>query len=270
MGNSLPKVFLLYPLLILCGLSLIGCNPDQTAGQQGADTLTEAGDTLREGEGLAAFAHLQEAGVDFLATGNEPFWSLHIDFGGQLRFTTLEGDTLLADLPEPNREKPKGQVQFEASSLVATVEATPCQDDMSGARLSHRVAVTFKGITYTGCGRYLFGAAALDHNWTLSALAGAPVPAPQLPLGLPTLHLQVLEQQVQGFTGCNRLTGRVLIDRDRIRFFPLATTRMACLGQDLEQPFLEALQQTNRYRVEGNHLLLLQDQTELLRFIRQD
>src|SRR5687767_1806169 len=48
---------------------------------------------------------------------------------------------------------------------------------------------------------------------------------------------------VAGTTGCNRLTGTFeLPTPGEIKFSPLATTRMACAGTNVEPQFVEALQ----------------------------
>lgn len=72
---------------------------------------------------------------------------------------------------------------------------------------------------------------------------------------------------VTGSTGCNRITGTAaLTGESAIHFSPLATTRMACIGENNEVAFLAALAKANDWRYADNQLLLYQDNQLLLRF----
>jgi heat shock protein HslJ len=63
--------------------------------------------------------------------------------------------------------------------------------------------------------------------------------------------------RVRGFTGCNNLTGAFEQDAERLRFKPLATTRMACLPEnEVEGQFTSALGATATQRIAGNTLEL--------------
>jgi heat shock protein HslJ len=73
-----------------------------------------------------------------------------------------------------------------------------------------------------------------------------------------------------GFTGCNRVSGPVSSDGDKVHFGPLATTRMACLDTNLgrqESGLIKALNAAKRQRIIGDTLTLLDDAGSLARFI---
>jgi heat shock protein HslJ len=61
-----------------------------------------------------------------------------------------------------------------------------------------------------------------------------------------------------GSGGCNRLMGRAGIKGEAITFAPIATTRMACAPDIMQQErkLLDALQATRSYRLEGTALTL--------------
>ncbi len=62
---------------------------------------------------------------------------------------------------------------------------------------------------------------------------------------------------VSGNTGCNNLKGTFeLTGVNFIKFSPLATTRKACLGNNKEARFLEAIGQANNWSISNNQLLL--------------
>jgi heat shock protein HslJ len=64
--------------------------------------------------------------------------------------------------------------------------------------------------------------------------------------------------KVSGSSGCNRFTGSYEATDDQLTFGPLATTRMACAQDimDQEQGFLNALAATTTYRIVGTTLTL--------------
>ena len=66
--------------------------------------------------------------------------------------------------------------------------------------------------------------------------------------------------KVYGFTGCNRLTGPVMWSGTKVRFGPLATTKVACLDVNVgrvEAGFLTALNAAERQQIIGDTLNLL-------------
>lgn len=74
----------------------------------------------------------------------------------------------------------------------------------------------------------------------------------------PHIILHPASRRVGGSGGCNRLTGSFEREGDRLTFGKLAGTLMACpAGMGIEKKFLEALGQTSRARITGQHLELL-------------
>jgi len=66
--------------------------------------------------------------------------------------------------------------------------------------------------------------------------------------------------RVSGYSGCNRFSGTYRRDPDggsHLFMGALAGTRMACVGPDVETPYLEALGRVQGYRITGQHLELL-------------
>lgn len=70
--------------------------------------------------------------------------------------------------------------------------------------------------------------------------------------------------RVAGFTGCNRLNGGLqLLENGGITFSQVAVTKMACLGENSEQAFLNALNKASKWSI-SNHQLLLSDGNQTL------
>lgn len=64
--------------------------------------------------------------------------------------------------------------------------------------------------------------------------------------------------RVSGSGGCNRIMGGFDFDGDKLHLSRMVSTRMACLGGlEQEQRFLQSLSVVERYRINGDHLELL-------------
>ena len=63
--------------------------------------------------------------------------------------------------------------------------------------------------------------------------------------------------RVSGSTGCNKLNGSFALSAaNSMKFSPLATTRMACVGDNVESKFLEVLGKVNSWAIINKQLLL--------------
>jgi len=119
-----------------------------------------------------------------------------------------------------------------------------------------RLVETFPG---ESCGARGVTHALEGTRWVLTRLQGKPVRlAPQqreLMIGFDrTAH------RVSGYSGCNQFSSSYERGPDgsgKLLMGPVAGTRMACVGPDLETPFLEALGRVQGSRITGQHLELL-------------
>jgi putative lipoprotein len=77
--------------------------------------------------------------------------------------------------------------------------------------------------------------------------------------------------RVTGSTGCNRLTGTYKKTGSDLKFLPIVTTMMACMGPvgDQEHKFNSALDETTHYRIKGTTLLLLNENDVVAKFKAQ-
>ena len=94
------------------------------------------------------------------------------------------------------------------------------------------------------------------HQWNLTELKGETVvitagTQPNL------LFFPGQMSRVSGSTGCNKLNGSfVLSAANSMKFSPLATTKMACVGDNVESKFLEVLGKVSNWAIINNQLLL--------------
>ena len=104
-------------------------------------------------------------------------------------------------------------------------------------------------------------------SWVLTDLVGTPA----LPGGKATLAFPEAGR-VAGNGSCNRFTGSVTIANDSLKMGPLASTRMACIDNDVskqEDTYLKALGAATRYAYEAPYLLIYAEGfAEPLRFTR--
>lgn len=102
-------------------------------------------------------------------------------------------------------------------------------------------------------------------EWRLVDIGGQPSPAGADSTPHPGFTLLAEGRKVQGSAGCNRMAGRYQLDGQKLKFGPLATTRMACPALPTETAFLKALEATTRYEVSGSSLTLYGADTAVAR-----
>ena len=98
-----------------------------------------------------------------------------------------------------------------------------------------------------------------------STPAAPAAPAPADSTRHPGFTLVAEGHKVQGSAGCNRMMGTYTLDGEKLKFGPLATTRMACPAMETESAFLKALAATTRYEVSGSSLTLFGADTAVAR-----
>jgi heat shock protein HslJ len=109
-------------------------------------------------------------------------------------------------------------------------------------------------------------AAALEGtDWRLVDIGGQPSPAGADSTRHPGFTLLAEGRKVQGSAGCNRMTGTYQLEGQKLKFGPLATTRMACPAMQTETAFLKALEATTRYEISGSSLTLYGADTAVAR-----
>jgi heat shock protein HslJ len=102
-------------------------------------------------------------------------------------------------------------------------------------------------------------------EWRLVDIGGQPAPAGADTTRHPGFTLLAEGRKVQGSAGCNRMTGTYQLDGQKLKFGPLATTRMACPAMETESAFLKALKATTRYEMSGSSLTLYGADTAVAR-----
>lgn len=222
-----------------------------------------------------------DQGIDFYALGNEPSWSLDIDFEKGMWFTSL---TDLSEMSTPPGREDKAQdadvtryfAQTEAGTLIVTVLRGECTDAMSGEQFPFKTRVDVKRssdndyASFEGCGRYVMDSR-LNDIWVLTLFADRQLEAWDFRKGLPVLEFHLNDNRVVGTTGCNQISGNVRIRGNKITIGQLATTRMACPNMAFEKEFLAAI--TNKsfqYSIDAGRLMLTGDNGMVMELRKTD
>lgn len=116
-------------------------------------------------EGSNLWLRKWKEGVDFYATGNEPFWNLSMDFSQNFKFETAEG-VLISSPPVDVIRAMDADVRLyktnsESGFLDITLSRDNCIDNMSGFEQNFTVRIRYKSSTQDdftevkGCGNFV-------------------------------------------------------------------------------------------------------------------
>jgi heat shock protein HslJ len=109
----------------------------------------------------------------------------------------------------------------------------------------------------------------LHDIWALISIKGEKIELHQDLKNLPMIEIYVKDERVYGNTSCNSFNGKVYIDGNKISFFNIITTEMACPG-NLEQRFLSAIESIDNYKIEKMRLFLFKEEAETMVFRKID
>jgi heat shock protein HslJ/uncharacterized membrane protein len=209
----------------------------------------------------------REQGIDFYGRGNEPFWSIDMDFDKSFTFGEMNATPIhVPAVKGTSTPKPRTdhyQATTEKADLSVSLIDQSCQDSMSGELFSHKVEVTLKlsgsqnSRSFKGCGEFLADTR-LYGTWQFSEINEIPLPADAYSKGLPTITLSAENNRLSGHDGCNRLMGGFSIQKNTLSFKQLASTMMACPDKEGAvniNPIIA--NQTFDYLIENDNLLLI-------------
>ena len=104
-------------------------------------------------------------------------------------------------------------------------------------------------------------------EWRVVELNGVALgPFPGKP---PTLSLDPAKKQATGYTGCNNYFAQYTLQDSMLTFGTIAATRRACPDMEsvTESNFLNALERTRNWEIDGDTLSLLSGTDVLTRFV---
>ncbi len=246
------KILLRLHLFFILALSLGCSNPSSKTNQKTIEKpskLAEVKEASKASNPNKSFhMKLWENGVDFYARGNEPFWSLDMDFEKKFAFKTLDGFEL--NVPPVKGEKAmdanitRYYAEVESGSIIITIREEKCSDSMADRQFSHSVRVEVKPKTdaeylvYNGCGQFVpdYG---LHDIWALVSISGEPVSKSDTQS---VLEFHVEEGKVLGNTGCNAFNGTFSrVGQDVLQFSDMAITKKLCKEAGVENLLIKSV-----------------------------
>lgn len=243
---------------------------------------TPSGETMLTHDTLVRMQQKMNQGISFYATGNEPGWTLDIDFNKGMRFKLSTGPTEILTPPASEARAQDADVtryfaKTETDTLIVSAHGKPCVDTMSGGAFPFQVRIETKRsgdadyTSFEGCGRYVVDPR-LNDIWILRSFNGRELEAQTFPRTFPTLEFHLADNMIGGSTGCNRISGPFDVRGDKIRFSAMATTRMACYDMAFENAFLSAITPARilRYAISDGELTLTDGQEITMLFKKVD
>lgn len=217
----------------------------------------------------------QQEGIDFYAIGNEPSWSLDMDFDKIIRFKTANGITFNAPAVEPELAQDHNVKRFravtESGEIIIQIIQGDCKDTMADRSYPYQVTVDFKTSTASdftslkGCGMYIPDFR-LHDIWAIESVEGIILNASDYKKNAPKLEIFVSEQRVLGSDGCNTFRGKMYNEENRLYFGPMASTRMACLNNTEISYKINSVFSKNAitYSIENNRLTIFNNNKEAM------
>jgi heat shock protein HslJ/uncharacterized membrane protein/uncharacterized lipoprotein NlpE involved in copper resistance len=211
-----------------------------------------------------------EEGIDFIASGNGPSWSVEIDFEKSMKFTSMgEPAVLITPAVEGNKAADSNVTRYhalvESGELSVTLIKQPCTDNMSGEERPYSVSVDVKTskqkefTNYKGCGRFTSDYR-LNDIWIVVELNGKVLKAEEFMKEPPTFEFHLKESKLYGSGGCNRINGPIEVQGNSIFFGMFAMTMMACPNMEVETELMKTISKnTLGYSVENGKLILLKE-----------
>jgi heat shock protein HslJ len=102
-----------------------------------------------------------------------------------------------------------------------------------------------------------------NQRWVLVQMKGVPVQQSESRRDA-FLTFETGEKRFNGNGGCNQVSGNYTIERNRISFGEVVSTKMSCNDIEFENVFISTLGSIDRYEVLGNELLLKRKSEVLL------
>ncbi|WP_185155968.1 META domain-containing protein [Fulvivirga kasyanovii] len=97
----------------------------------------------------------------------------------------------------------------------------------------------------------------LSRSWSITSMGGRNLESHKFTYKPPELKLDLINEKLSGFGGCNRLSGTITLKDGLVKFGAISSSRMICSDIDIEQQLLEQLSNKSyQYEIRRGHLVL--------------
>ena len=214
------------------------------------------------------------SGVDFIARGNEPNWTLEIDLEKSMSFAAMYDIKVNTPAVEGIKAQDSDVTLYTAKTdsgeLVITVIKDKCQDNMSGENFPYKVRVEAKSSadstykTFEGCGRFLYDIRLYD-IYVMEEMTGFNLKKEKLMKGMPTFEFNLTDMRFGGHAGCNQINGGISVVGNKITFENLVGTLMSCPNMKVEKAVITALNdKTVTYSIDKMKLTIVSGKTKMV------
>ena len=214
------------------------------------------------------------SGIDFIARGNEPNWTLEIDLEKSMSFAAMYGIKVKTPAVEGIKAQDSDVTLYTAKTdsgeLVITVIKDKCQDNMSGENFPYKVRVEAKSSadstykTFEGCGRFLYDIRLYD-IYVMEEMTGFNLKKEKLMKGMPTFEFNLNDLKFSGHAGCNSFSGGINVAGNKVTFANLVGTLTSCPNMKVEKAVIEALnQKTVTFSIDKLKLTLVSGKTKMV------
>jgi uncharacterized membrane protein/uncharacterized lipoprotein NlpE involved in copper resistance len=214
------------------------------------------------------------SGVDFIARGNEPNWTLEIDLEKSMSFAAMDDIKINTPAVEGIKAQDSDVTLYTAKTdsgeLVITVIKDKCQDNMSGENFLYKVRVEVKSPadstykTFEGCGRFLYDIRLYD-IYVMEEMTGFNLKKEKLMKGMPTFEFNLTDMRFGGHAGCNQINGGISVVGNKITFGNLVGTLMSCPNMKVEKAVIIALNDnTVTYSIDKMKLTIVSGKTKMV------
>ncbi len=189
-------------------------------------------------------------GIDFYALGNEPFWSLDMDFDKDFQFKNLDGLSIIVPAIEGVKAMDVDVTRYrsvnDSYELIIQIFRQDCSDTMSDNKFDYMISVDHKKISekdYTrlsGCGNFVPDYR-LQSIWAVEALGNKNLNEIEFMKGQPVIEINLVKNRISGNDGCNNIMGGIRYEKGHIIIGNLAGTMMACPNLDISNKISKTL-----------------------------
>lgn len=218
-------------------------------------------------------------GIDFFASGNEPYWSLDMDTDDSARIFIFGESILRYKVTAPIIDTAIKKITYKFDdNITLIIKVETCTNTMSDERNEFSAELRFREKVYTGCGKYIISmknpllskeTIRLNDIWALKSINGKELNRKDFPKGIPVLELHLNDGRFLGNTDCNEISGHLEAGNSYIKFGNITQTKIFCEGS-FESEYLSALITVDSWRINKLQLSLLSKGKEILTFMKVD
>ncbi len=216
-----------------------------------------------------------QKGIDFYAVGNEPFWSLDMDFEKGFQFNNLDGLEFNTPAVKPDKAMDANVIRYrsvtESGEIIVQLNQIECSDTMSGQKFNYSILIDLKTNKdsdykiYKGCGDFIPDFR-LHNIWAIIEVDGLTVKPENFKNKIPRLEIFISEEKVLGHDGCNNFSGSAVTQNGKIIFGNLISTMMACSeNTEISSKIGKVLSGNSlQYKFENNQLVFYQNEKKVM------